>query len=212
MEFENLTAQVRAGRKKGVARRLRRDGYIPAVCYGQGMSPLALSVDPKVLTDALCGSLGRNVVIQLNVEGEGSPSEPLLVMLQDYQYHPVSREILHADFLKVAMDQEVHVQVPFKATGRAAGVQTGGVLAQVYRSLPIKCRPDEIPPVLEIDVTEMGLGSIRKVSDLVLPPGIVVEYEQHQTLVSVSMPAAIPAETEEEEEEEEVAEVAEEAE
>jgi large subunit ribosomal protein L25 len=200
MEFEKLTAQVRTGRKKGVARRLRRDGFIPAVCYGREMSPLAVSLDPKALTDALGGPMGRNIVIQLSVDGEGAPNEPVLVMLQDYQYHPVSRAILHADFIQVTMDQKVRVQVPFILTGKSIGVQAGGVLAQVFRSLPLKCRPDAIPGSIELDVSELELGMSKKVSDLDLPENVEIEFDLNQTLVSVNAPTVVVAEVEEEEE------------
>lgn len=203
MEFEKLTAQVRTGRKKGIARRMRRTGFIPAVCYGRQMTPITVSVDPKALTDALRGPLGRNIVMQMSVDGEGAPNDPVLVMLQDYQYHPVSREILHADFIQVSMDNEVRVQVPFILTGRSIGVQTGGVVAQVFRSLPVKCKPDAIPNNLELDITELELGMSKKVSDLVLPEGITVEFESTQTLVSVNAPTVVAVEVDEEEEEEE---------
>jgi large subunit ribosomal protein L25 len=201
MEFEKLTAQVRTGRKKGMARRLRRTGVIPAVCYGPGMTPLTLAVDPKALSDALRGPLGRNVVLQMSIEGDGAPSEHLLVMLQDFQYHPLDRVVLHADFLHVSMDRDVHVQVPFTLVGKAAGVQTGGVLTQVFRTLPVRCRPDAIPTSIEIDVTEMNLGNIRKVSDVVLPAGVVVELEPNLTLVSCVTPTQAKPEVTEGEEE-----------
>jgi large subunit ribosomal protein L25 len=199
MEFEKLTAQVRTGRKKGVARRLRREGFIPAVCYGVDMQPVALSVNPKSLSEIMNGELGRNAPVNMSVDG----AEPVLVMLQDYQYHPVTREVLHADFLRVTEEQHVHVRVPLRLTGRSVGVQAGGVLSRVFRDLPVVCRPDQIPGEIVLDVTEMGLGAIRKVADLTLPEGVVVEYDAAQTLVSVSVPssAADEAETTEEEEE-----------
>lgn len=203
MEFEKLSAQTRSGRKKGTARQLRRDGFIPAVCYGRDIDPITLSVDPKALSEVMAGPLGRNIVIKMDVEGDGSPSEPILVMLQDYQYHPVSRQVLHADFLQVSMEREVHVRVPFEVYGRSVGVQAGGMIARVFRTLPVCCHPDKIPEKLEIDVTEMDLGDIRKVSDLDLPEGVTIEYEPNRTVISVMAPtlAATTEETEEEEEE-----------
>ena len=206
MEFEKLTAQVRTGRKKGVARRLRREGFIPAVCYGPDMPPLTLSVEPKALSNALSGSLGRNVVIQLNVEGEGAPSDELLVMLHDYQYHPVERTVLHADFLQVSMDRDVHVHIPFVLTGRSVGVQQGGVLTQVFRSLPVCCRPEKIPPLVEHAISALGFGDILKVSELELPKAISIEFEPNQTLANVVAPTVVPVAEEAEEGEEEAGE------
>ncbi len=199
MEFEKLSAQIRTGRKKGVARQLRRDGLIPAVCYGRDMQPLSMSLDPLTLTEAVKGPLGRNVVIEMSIEGDGAPADPILVMLQDYQYHAVHREVLHADFLQVSIDREVHVQVPIELLGRAAGVLTGGILSQVFRELPVRCLPSAIPAKFEIDVSPLELGDLRKVSDLDIPDGVVIECESTQTLVGVSAPTVV-AEADEEEE------------
>lgn len=202
MEFEKLTAEVRAGRKKGLARELRRNGLIPAVCYGPDQEPIALSTDPKALADAISGPLGYNTVMELSVEGDGAPSEPVLVMLQDRQYHPVSRKTLHVDFLQVSTEREVHVRVPFELFGKSVGVQAGGRLARVFRELPVHCLPTAVPEKLEIDVSALDLGDLRKVSDLELPEGVTIELEQSQTLVSVVAPSAAQTAAEEGEEEE----------
>jgi len=199
MEFEKLTAQIRTGRKKGVARQLRRDGFIPAVCYGLEKDPLALSLDPTALGDIVSGPLKHNTVMELSIEG--SSDEPFLVMLQDHQYHPVSRDILHADLLRVALDREVHVRVPLELVGRSVGVHVGGVLAKVFRTLPVRCRPDGIPSLLTLDVTSLDLGDILRVKDLVLPEGVVVELDANQTLASVSAPSSSAAKSSDEAEE-----------
>lgn len=191
MEFEKLTAQVRTGRRKGTARKLRRAGFIPAICYGPGAEPVALSIDPKMLSEALSGPLGRNTVMQLQVEGGGAPREPLLVMLQDYQYHPVRRSVLHADLLQVSLDREVSIQVPFVLVGRSAGELLGGVLTQVFRHLPMRCIPNMVPAEITLDISAMNMGDLRKVSDLSLPEGVRVELEPNQTLVSVTTPKAV---------------------
>lgn len=192
MEFQKLTAEVRTGRKKGTSRRLRRGGFIPAVCYGPDReAPIALSVDPKGLGTAVSGPLGRNAVIELTVTGDGAPAEPVLVMLQDAQRHPVGRALLHADFITVAREREVTVSVPFRVEGRSVGVTLGGVLAQVLRELPVRCALDAIPSEIVADVTSLNIGGAIKVADLVLPEGIVVTLEPNRTLASVSVPKAV---------------------
>ena len=199
MEFEKLTAQVRAGRKKGTARKLRRGGRIPAICYGQEAAPVALSLDPKELSDALSGPLGKNTVIQLTVEGDGA-NDSRLVMLQDHQYHPVERTVLHADFLQVSPDREVSVRVPFLLVGKSIGEQVGGVVMQVHRHLPVRCLPNAIPESLSIDVSTMDLGDLRKAADLELPEGVVLELESNLTVLSISAPTVAEEEPEEDEE------------
>jgi large subunit ribosomal protein L25 len=189
MQFEKLTVEVRAGRKKSIARQIRRDGKIPGICYGRDMQPLAVSLDPKALGEVVAGVHGRNVVIEMSVSGDGAPAEPMLVMLQDFQHHPLARQVLHADFVRVAEDRPVRVRVPFETTGRAPGVQAGGVLTQVFRDLPVRCLPAAIPSKLTLDVATMNLGEQRKVADLVVPDGIVVDLEPNRTLVTVLTPS-----------------------
>jgi large subunit ribosomal protein L25 len=203
MEFEKLTAQVRTGRKKGLSRQLRRGGSIPAVCYGPDIEPITISTDPKVLFEALSGPLGQNVVMELTVEGDGAPTDPLLVMLQERQYHPVTRKTLHADFLHVSTEREVQVRVPFELVGKCIGVQTGGRLTQVFRSLPIRCLPTSVPEKIVLDVTTMDVGQLRKVSDLELPEGVTVTLEPNQTLSSVVAPSAVTTAASDDEEGEE---------
>jgi large subunit ribosomal protein L25 len=198
MEFQKLNAEVRTGRKKGAARRLRRDGRIPAVCYGPDQkSALVLALDPKALRTAMSSTLGRNAVIELTVTGASAPPAPMLVMLQDAQYHPVARTLLHADFLTVAHDREVRVEVPLVLQGRALGVQAGGVISQVLRDLPVRCPLDAIPSELVLDVSNVELGGIMKVSDLALPENVVVELEPNRTLVSVVTPKIVETVAEE---------------
>jgi len=189
MEFQKLTAEVRTGRKKGTARKLRRDGQIPAVCYGpERQDALALSIDPKALTEALSGELGRNTIVELAVAGDGAPAKPILVMLQDAQYHPVEREMLHADLLTVALDREVSVDVPLTLVGRSVGEQAGGVVSQVFRTLALECRIDAIPTELTLDISALDIGDIIKMNELTLPEGVKHEYEPTQTLASITAP------------------------
>lgn len=188
MEFQKLTAEVRTGRKKGTARRLRRTGVIPAVCYGPGTAPVALSVDPTALGEVLGGPLGRNTVLELGVTGAERSEAPVLVMVKDVQYHPVRRALLHADFITVSREREIRAQVPLRLEGRPAGVQLGGVLTQVFRALPVRCRVDAIPTELVVDVSGLDIGGLVKVADLPLPDGVTVEQEPTQTLATVFAP------------------------
>jgi large subunit ribosomal protein L25 len=202
MEFQKLTAEVRTGRRKGTARQLRRNGRVPAVCYGPDRTPLVLSVDPKALGETLRGPLGRNAVIEMSVTGEGAPPTPLLVMLQDAQHHPIDRSVLHVDFLTVSAERKVRVEVPLLVEGRPIGVQAGGVLSQIYRTLPVRCSLDAIPAQLTLDASGVDLGGTLRVADLKLPEGIVVEFDANQTLVSVNAPKAVAEEVTEAEAEE----------
>jgi large subunit ribosomal protein L25 len=103
----------------------------------------------------------------------------------DYQYHPVSRQLLHADFKQVALDQPVDTRVPLELTGRPTGVTLGGTLKQVFRELPIRCLPTQIPVKLLLDVTNLGLEQSSAVKDLQLPAGVKVLLPDAQTIAGV---------------------------
>ena len=184
MEIIKLTASRRELAGKGPSRRLRREGKIPAIAYGNKLTPVALAVSPKELKVALSGVHGRNAVLALTVDGK----DTLTAMVRQYAHHPVSREILHADFLQIDLAQPIDVEVPFKLFGKCKGVVAGGVLTQVYRALPIRCLPEQIPSLLDLDVTDLDLNESAKTSQLKLPEGVTVRLSQDQTVAAVVAP------------------------
>lgn len=190
MEFLKIDASVRSERGKGPATRLRRGGRIPAVAYGPGQPTVSLTVDPKALASALTGPWGRNAVIEVAVEG----AAPFNALVADYTYHPVTRQLTHADFLHIDLDKPVDVDVPLVPTGKAAGVVEGGTLRVIFRVLPISCLPKDIPQALELDVTDMKQNDVRHVGDLVLPEGVKVRLPVEQTVIAVD--AAVEEEEE----------------
>lgn len=184
MEIHKLTAARRTGAGKGPSRRLRREGQIPAIAYGTDIQPQPLAVSPKELATVLATVHGRNSVIELQIDGK----EKMTAMVRQYSHHPVSRAILHADFLQIDMAKPVDVDVPFKLVGKCKGVVEGGVLLQVYRTLPIRSLPEKIPSLIELDVTELGLGESTKTSQLALPEGVTVRLPSEQTIAVVNAP------------------------
>lgn len=181
MEPRRVIATVRQQGGKGPARRLRAQEKIPAIAYGKDIQSMALVVSPKDLLDVLESERGRNSVIQLDVEGGG----PIQALLADFQYHPVSRQLLHADFLQIRPDEPVDVDIPFELTGRAKGVVLGGTLRQVFRKLPVRCLPKDIPVKIEHDVTELGLDAHVAVKDLALPQGVAIRLDVARTVAAI---------------------------
>ncbi len=180
METTKLQAEVRADRGKGPARRLRASGKLPAVFYGPGMSPTPLTVDPDVLERHLRGVYGRNTLFELNY---GDASE--LAMVCDLVVEPVSRRLLHVDFLRVSLDREVKAEVPLKTRGRAIGVVKGGLLNITRRSVPVLCKPNLIPAAIEVDVSGIDLHQTVTVGQLELPEGVKVTLPSELTLAIV---------------------------
>lgn len=177
METIKLQAESRTTSGKGNARRLRATGRIPAVVYGAKAEAKSLSVAPDELRTALSGEFGLNSLLNLEVDGTSTR-----VLLADYQMHPLSREMLHADFFAVREDVKLKIDVPLEFTGKPKGAVLGGRLRQVYRKVPVRCLPAHIPAKVAYDVTELMIDDTVRVSDLTLPEGVEVVYPQQQTL------------------------------
>lgn len=182
--MHTVAANPRTETGKGAARRLRNSGQIPAVAYGKGLPATTLAVAPKDVVTVLKSERGQNTVLQVKVEG----GKELLAMIKHYTYHPVSRSLEHVDFVEVQLDQPVDVDVPLIAHGKAVGVTAGGLLRQVFRTVPVRCLPDRIPLKVETDVSHLELGYAIATKDLKLPEGVEVRLPAEQTLVAVVAP------------------------
>jgi large subunit ribosomal protein L25 len=165
-----LEAQPRAAGTKNDARRVRRDGKIPAVVYGAGKQALTVSVDPRQVSRILHSETGHNTVFDLAVDGERTKA-----MIVDWQYEPIKGSLLHIDLKRIAMDQKLRVNVPIELVGEPAGVkQQGGILEQITREVEVECLPGDIPHAIELNVSELVFGQVLRVSDL--PKNDKVKY------------------------------------
>ncbi len=189
---------------KGFAKKLRRDGKVPAIVYGAHRDAVSITVEEKALTDLLRKSdHGIRSVFLLHLAGSDQKRH---AMIKDVQMDPITLRMRHVDFVRVLMDETVRVAVPIHVKGTAEGVKLGGILDFQVRELHIECLPNEIPDEIVVDVSALDVGHVRRVSDLVLPPGIKVEEDMERVVVSVQGRME-----EEEEEAEEIEEEEEEA-
>ncbi len=180
MQTVKLETSTRPESGKGHARRLRQAGRIPAVLYGKGIATQSLSVEPKELEHAWAGELGQNVVLHLQIDGKEQA-----VQAVDYQVHPVTRALLHVDFQAVSESEPVLVQVPLEFVGKPKGLVMGGTLRKVYRKVPVKCLPSQIPARLAHDVSSLEIEDSVSVADLALPEGVSVSLPPNQRLGGV---------------------------
>jgi large subunit ribosomal protein L25 len=192
MELRKVTATARPESGKGASARLRKTGLIPAVAYGKNLPVQSLSIAPGDLSSVLSSPHGRNSVIELDVTGE----KKLTVLIREFQYHPLSRELLHADFVQIALDQPVDVDVPLEPVGKAKGVIDGGVLRQVYRRVPVRCLPEKIPVKLVHDVTTLELNQHILAKDIAVPEGVTIRLPPEQTVLAVAMEKLVVEEEE----------------
>jgi large subunit ribosomal protein L25 len=179
-----LKAAARKAAGKSEARRLRSGGQIPAIAYGKGFPATAISVYPKDVAAILSSERGRNTVIKMALEGKPD----LLVMIRDFSHHPVKRSLEHVDFVEVKLDRAVDVNVPLIATGKAVGVTKGGLLRQVFRTVPLRSLPDKIPLKIEVDVSHLELGEHIATKDLKLDAGVTALLSPELTLIAVVTP------------------------
>jgi large subunit ribosomal protein L25 len=163
VENNLLEAQPRTAGTKNDARRVRREGKVPAVLYGAGKDAVPVSLDPRQVSRILHSQTGYNTIFDLALDG----GERTKAMIVDWQYEPIKGALLHIDLKRIAMDVKITVNVPIVLKGEAAGVkQQGGILEQILREVEIECLPGDIPAFIEADVSELVFGKVLRVSDL----------------------------------------------
>jgi large subunit ribosomal protein L25 len=183
MAQSQLTVTPRAGAGKGISRSLRRQGLVPGVVYGKGMTACNVAVDPKALKQAIATQAGWNTLITL--QGEGS-FDGKVVILKDMQVSPLRRETTHVDFQAVDLTQKVHVMVPVRAIGKSKGEKLGGQLHIIRHELEVVCLPGDIPTSIDIDVVELSVGDVVHINDVKLAPGIEVPHDVNFTIITVT--------------------------
>jgi large subunit ribosomal protein L25 len=160
-------------------------GQIPAVIYGSGKQSLPLTVDPAVLSEILHSDSGHNTIFSLNVDGKKSTD----VMVKDYQLDPVKGNLIHADFIHIAMDQVLQLSVDVETVGEAAGVKTeGGIMDVVSRSIEVECLPADIPESITVDVSSLGINDYFRVKDLPQDPRVKILTEPEVVIVTIIPP------------------------
>ncbi len=163
LETNILEAQPRDPGTKNRARRLRRDGKIPAVVYGAGQSSVPVTVDPRHVQRILNSTTGHNTIFDLALNS----GEHTKAMIVDWQYEPIKGRLLHIDLLRVALDKVLKVSVPIVLKGEAAGVkEEGGILEHMLREVEIECLPADIPAFIEADISHLRFGKVLRVAEL----------------------------------------------
>jgi large subunit ribosomal protein L25 len=183
-----LEAQTRDTFGKNEARRTRRGGRVPGVLYGGGgKEATPIAVEPRALLRILHSESGQNTLISMKLAGAGDTH----VLMKDFQVDPVTHEVLHADFFRVAMDRLLQVTIPVIVHGEPKGVkQQGGVLEFIRREIVIECLPADIPEHVDIDASELMLHQGVRVRDIATDPKWKAVTEGEAMLVHVIMPKA----------------------
>jgi large subunit ribosomal protein L25 len=193
MAQAKLAAQPRQDTGKSSTRKMRAQGRVPAIVYGHGDENRMVTVDAHELDLLFKRVHYENTIIEVAIEGEA----PVKTLVREVQSHAHRPFIFHVDFQIVHAGEKVHVEVPIRLHGTAAGTRVGGVLMQTVTDLPVSCLPDRIPEALDVDISHLEIGDSIHLSDIALPEGVEADFEQERTICSIVPPAvAVPGSAE----------------
>ena len=191
MSEPTVTVRLREQTGKNANRRLRAAGEIPAVVYGGDADSASIRVDGRSV-QGLIREGGENAVFLLRLEGTDRTRH---TMIRDLQWNPLTGALMHIDFQRVRMDQEVQVSVPVALIGTPEGVRNqGGLVEFVTREIAVVCLPGDIPPSIELDVEPLLIGQHVEAGELGLPEAVRLDDDENRVIVSVAAPRVVEEE------------------
>jgi len=190
-----LQAKKREAAGGGAAKRLRRDGIVPAVIYGATQDNYSIQVDAREFGSLLKQTSAENFLVDLQIEGAKEKTK--LAMVQDMQQDPISGAIVHVDFHAVNENQPITATVPIELVGEAEGVKEGGLLDHQLHSIEVHCLPSALPEGFEADVTNLKVGEALHISDLNVPEGVEFTLDGDVVIAIIAEPRLVEEEDEE---------------
>ncbi|MFL2876923.1 MAG: 50S ribosomal protein L25 [Pontiellaceae bacterium] len=184
MEAQQISVKKRSLEGSSASRRMRHAGLLPGVIYGIDSNPLAVELETHALEQVLHHHASETILVDIDLEGEGSVS----VLLKEVQHHPVSGALLHVDLQRVAANQTLQVEVSLELVGEPEGVKLGGLLDQVMHTILVECLPADLPETVNVDVSELEIGSALHVSDLKLGNKVAILSDTDALVAGVSAP------------------------
>ena len=202
-----LSAKVRTKTGKGLARKLRSTGRLPAIFYGPEVTPITLSIDYAELKKILKGKSAESIIFDLRIDSD-EEGQSKKVMIKEIQRDPVTRDYLHVDFYEIAMGKELEVDIPVRLINTPMGVSEGGVLEHIRRGLKVSCTPENMVDTIDVDVSDLEIAQSVHIKDISFPPGLKSIEDENLTVAIVAAPTITAEEEEvaEAEEEEEIEE------
>jgi large subunit ribosomal protein L25 len=183
-----LKAELRGGAGRSVTRKLRQGGLVPANIYGKDLPNQNLQINAKEFSRLLSHTTSEHVLVDLEI-ADGGKTSNRLALVQEVQHHPLRADVLHVDFHAVREDEMLHAAIPVEAFGEADGVKNfGGTLELAVHELEVECLPKDLPEIIRIDVSALGLGQAIHVRDLQVPEGVTVKANPDLTVVLVAAP------------------------
>jgi len=187
MSQEIITITKRETTGKGAARAFRRQGLVPAVIYGLNEAPVAITIPAKTVARILASETGMNSLVHLQREGTDIKRH---VIIKDVQRDPVTRRLMHVDFMRVDPNHKVKVHVPIVLKGTPAGVKEGGILEFVHRQIEVECLPAFIPAHIDVAVDHLVVGDTLRLDQIQLDSHLTVLGDAHNVICAVHGKAA----------------------
>lgn len=186
MEKVDIVVFKRNTYGKGTVSRLRKEGFVPAVIYGKEIN-LSVKVPSDQVKILKSIHFSESVLVNIRVKEslEGEDIEQVSTVIRDIQYHPLTEKVIHIDFMKVSLEEKMRVNVPVILKGEPVGLKEGGVLEQIIREIEVEGRFSDIPPHIEVDISELHINHSIHVKDIKLPENLTVLTELEDTVVTI---------------------------
>jgi len=192
MEAHVLDSQRREKLGKKGAKKIRRNGYIPAVLYGHSANR---NISIKALDfETLFNEAGEHSIISVNINGK----ESFDAIVKDFQIDPIKKDIIHVDFFEIERGKLLKTEVPIKMIGTSNGVKKGGILETTIKDIEIECMPKDIPNFIKVDVTDLEIGDSLHVKNVKVARGVRIISNADQVVLSIVTPSVMAAPVEEE--------------
>lgn len=189
MNEKIIEARTRTMTGKGAAKRLRREGRLPAVMYDNTGKAVLLDLNAKDFAK-LYGTITESTLIDVKIDG----SKDAIAFIKDAQYNIITDTVTHVDFYEVEAGKKIRTKIPVRLTGSPEGVRTGGILEAGTEELDVECLPKNLPPRVVVDVSDLQLNHSIHVKDVVVPEGVKVLTDPHLTIATLKYAKAdIPA-------------------
>lgn len=180
-----LAAQIRSEVGRTAVKKVKNLGFVPAVIYAHNEAPVALQVNARDVNTLLAHAVGEHVLVDLEIAGGTNR----MAIIQEVQHHPVTQKVLHVDFHGVSANEKIESSIPVEPVGESVGVKSfGGILEQLARSITIKCLPQDLPEVLNVDISALKIGDAIHIKDLQLPAGVVAVDDKDVTVFLIGEP------------------------
>ena len=188
MQMQELTIKRREGTGKQLAKRLRRQGVVPAILYG-GAKNEPVTVDPRAVLKMIAGHEGTTQLLTLKFDGDGGGTR--MAIIRAMQFDPVTENLMHVDLQEVSDDKPITVRVAVHPIGEAIGVKdTKGILNLVLHEIAVACLPRSIPERIDADVSNLAIGDVLTIADLRAPEGVRIINDPGQAVATVAPPMA----------------------